>query len=243
MKKMLTGFLLLNLLWLVGAALLQSPALPGPLAVYARFGDAVSAGLLLHAGASILRVVAGMAFALLVGLPLGLLMAGSARWGRLLTPLVYFSYPVPKTALLPVAMLLLGLGESSKILIMTLTTVFQVVVAVRDAAAEIDPALYDVAKSANVRKNRILWGVTLPAILPALFTALRVGAGTSLAILLIVEAYGTRAGLGYFILDAWSRISYSQMYAGILTLAALGAVIFLALDLLAKRLCPWAAQK
>lgn len=242
MKKAMqffAGFLLLNLLWLAASLLLDTRALPNPHAVYARLGGALSAELARHAAASLFRVLAGMLLSLAVGLPLGLLMAGSARADRVLRPLVYFSYPVPKTALLPVAMLLLGLGEGSKLLIMTLTTIFQIVVAARGAAQTIDPACLQVAVSAGLGRRSILRHITLPAILPELFTALRVGAGTSLAILLIVEAYGTRAGLGYFILDAWSRISYVEMYCGVAALSILGAALFLGLDLLAHRFLRW----
>lgn len=242
MKKVrafLLGFLVLNLLWLLGSLALQSRAVPSPVEVYARFGDVVRAGLLRHAGASLGRVLAGLGLSLLAGVPLGILMARSPRWGRLLGPLVYFSYPVPKTALLPVAMLLFGLGDGSKVLILFLTTVFQVVVTARDAVEALDPSIYRVAVSAGAGRGRILSEITLPAVLPALFTGVRVSVGTGLALLIIVEAYGTRAGLGYYIMDAWSRLNYVQMYGGILTLAVLGAGLFLLLDLLSQRLCRW----
>lgn len=235
------GLLTFHALWLFLAAVLRVRVLPGPLTVYGKLWEnpALAIMLLRHSAASLGRVAGGMALSVGFGLPLGLLMAFSRSWGRILTPLVYFSYPIPKTALLPAAMLLMGLGEGSKLLIMTLTTVFQVMVAARDGVSSIDPALYQVAVSAGLSKSRMLGHITLPALLPALFTALRVGTGTSLAILLIVEAYGTRSGLGYFILDAWSRISYPEMYAGITALAVLGAVLFLGLELLCERLCPW----
>lgn len=238
-RSFLLGFLLLNLLWLLAALALQTRAVPSPVEVYAGFGRVLQAGLLRHVGASLGRVLAGLGLSLAIGVPLGVLMARSPRWGRVLNPLVYFSYPVPKTALLPMAMLLFGLGEGSKVLILVLTTVFQIVVAARDAAAGLDPAVYRVAVSAGAGRWFALREITLPAVLPALFTGVRVSVGTGLAILLLVEAYGTRAGLGYYIMDAWSRLSYVEMYGGILTLAVLGAGLFLLLDLAAERLCRW----
>ena len=63
--------------------------------------------------------------------------------------------------------------------------------------------------------------------------------GTSLAVLLLVEAYGTRAGVGYYILDAWSRIDYTEMYGGIIVISLTGAALFLAADLLFAKLCRW----
>ena len=239
-KKMwvfLKGFLLVNLLWFFLAAFLSTSVLPGPLTVYGRFDQVMSGKLWLHVGASLGRVGAGLSIALLTGIPLGLVMASSTIANRLLHPLVYFSYPIPKTALLPVCMLLLGLGNGSKILIIVLTTVFQVIVAVRDAADHIDQGIYYVAKSAGAHKKSILKDITLPAVLPELFTSIRIGTGTSLAILLIVEAYGTRWGMGYYILDAWSRINYIQMYGGIVIMSVVGAALFWILDGIQWAMC------
>jgi len=239
-KKMwvfIKGFLLVNLLWFLLAALLSTSVLPGPLTVYGKFSQVVNGGLWLHIVASLGRVAAGLSLALLIGVPVGIFMASSAIANRILHPLVYFSYPVPKTALLPVCMLLLGLGNGSKILIIVLTTVFQIIVAVRDAAEHIDQGIYYVAKSAGARKRSILKDITLPAVLPELFTSIRIGTGTSLAILLIVEAYGTRWGMGYYILDAWSRINYIQMYGGIVIMSVVGAALFWILDGIQWALC------
>lgn len=231
------GLLMVNLLWLIGAALIHSRALPSPLTVYAHFSDVVSAGIFRHALASLLRICAGLGLSVVLGVPAGLAMALSPGWDRILHPLVYFSYPVPKTALLPVAMLLLGMGERSKIMLLTLTLVFQIIVTVRDAARAADPSFYQVAVSAGASKRTIILHVTLPSILPALLTSLRIGMGTALAVLFIGEAYGTRAGIGYYILDAWSRIDYIEMYGGIAVISLMGALLFMGLDLLAQRLC------
>ncbi|HBE87050.1 MAG TPA: ABC transporter permease [Lachnoclostridium sp.] len=231
------GFLLVNLFWFLLAVLLSTSVLPGPLTVYGKFSQVINGGLWLHIGASLGRVAAGLSLALLIGVPVGIFMASSAIANRILHPLVYFSYPVPKTALLPVCMLLLGLGNGSKILIIVLTTVFQIIVAVRDAAEHIDQGIYYVAKSAGARKRSILMDITLPAVLPELFTSIRIGTGTSLAILLIVEAYGTRWGMGYYILDAWSRINYIQMYGGIVIMSVVGAALFWILDGIQWALC------
>ena len=241
-RDFLLGFLLIHLFWLLAALLLDTRVVPSPAAVYANFGRVLSGGLFRHVGASLWRVGLGLSLSLLLGVPLGVLMARSTRWGRLLSPLVYFSYPVPKTALLPVAMLLFGLGDGSKVLIMVLTILFPVLVAARDGAAAVAPGLYAVALSAGAGQGALLWHITLPAILPALFTSLRVSMGTALAVLFLVEAYGTRSGVGYYILDSWSRLDYLSMYGGIVVIAVLGALLFLLADLLAARLCRWQAD-
>ncbi|MFW5629910.1 MAG: ABC transporter permease [Acetivibrio ethanolgignens] len=238
MKKIgnfLVGFLLLQLIWLLGALLLHTRALPNPLFVYLNFPRVLEAGIFLHVGASLLRITAGILISLLLGIPLGLFMAYQKNGCRFLNPLVYFAYPIPKTALLPVVMLLLGLGNASKIVILVLTVVFQVMIGTKDAALGIDESFYQVAQSCNASARDMFFHITLPAILPSLFTGLRINVGTSLAVLLLVEAYGTRLGIGYYILDAWSRISYLEMYGGILVISLMGALLFLILELLETR--------
>ena len=100
-------------------------------------------------------------------------------------------------------------------MIIFFSVVFPVTVAARDAAKETDPALYALARSAGASRWQSFWQITLPALLPALLTSLRLGVGTALALLFLVEGYGTDRGIGYYILDCWSRIDYLGMYGGI----------------------------
>lgn len=234
-KDFVLGFLTVNLIWLVAAALLNKPMLPSPLLIYRHMGEILSGRMILHILASLGRIGGALCFSLLIGVPVGLLIAQKRRFRGLVDPLVYFFYPVPKTALLPVAMLLLGLGNGSKLSIMVLTMIFPIIVTARDAVGHISPSIYQVAKSAGLSSSYVLRHVTLPAILPELFTGFRISIGTALAILFIVEAYGTRYGIGYYILDSWSRIDYITMYGGILLVGIVGAMMFLIIDLVAEK--------
>lgn len=233
------GLLTVNLIWFFAAALLTIPVLPGPLLIYSHMGEILNKTVFLHILASLGRIGAALLLSLFIAVPFGLAMAQKRVFGRLVNPLVYFFYPVPKTALLPVAMLMLGLGNGSKLAIMVLTMVFPIIVTVRDAVGHISPNLYEVAESAGLSSSYVMRHVTLPAVLPELFTGLRISVGTALAILFIVEAYGTHYGMGYFILDSWSRIDYINMYGGILIIGVMGAILFLLIDLLAGRICKW----
>lgn len=239
MKKFyefLRGFLILHIIWLFASLLLQTKALPNPVYVYKNFMQVIENGIFLHIFASLFRIFGGILISLCIGTPIGLKMAESERWNRWLHPLVYFSYPIPKTAFMPVAMLLLGLGNSSKLVIMVLTIVFQVIITVRDAANNIEKGYYQVAVSAGAGRRDIFYHITVPAVMPELFTNLRINMGTSLAILFIVEAYGTRLGLGYYILDSWSRINYIEMYGGIVVISIVGAGLFLGIDIISERI-------
>ncbi len=72
-----------------------------------------------------------------------------------------------------------------------------------------------------------------------ILTALRISVGTAVAVLFFVETFGARRGLGYFIEDAWSRVAYQEMYAGILAMSLLGVLLYEALEQAEKRVCRW----
>jgi NitT/TauT family transport system permease protein len=235
----LEGFLLINLIWYIGYLILHTTVIPNPLIVYQNFGTIFADDILIHILQSLKRIGLGLSLSLLVGVPIGILMAYSNIANKILYPLIYFSYPIPKTALLPIAMLLLGMRDGSKIAIIFLIIVFQVIVAVRDSINNIDSSMYLVTVSAGASKRQIIWHITLPAILPELLTSLRVSLGTAVSVLFFVEGYGTRYGMGYYIVDAWSRIDYISMYSGIIVISIVGFALFAAVDLLSVKLCPW----
>jgi len=228
-------------LWALAARGTEAAVLPGPAAVAARIAE-LSPALAAHAGASLLRVLAALGAATVVALPLGIAVGriGLLRDG--LTPLVYLLYPVPKIALLPLVFLFVGVGETARIVLVWLVLFFQVLVAVRDAAARV-PAAYATALTAlGGGRAAHLRHVLLPAILPSLLTALRIGSGTALAVLFFAETFFTDRGLGFFIVDGWMKSSYLDMTAGIVAIGLLGLSIFVVLDLIQRRACRWQRQ-
>lgn len=246
MKKLLhqfvlfaEGFFLINLLWYAAFLIVHTTVIPNPLVVYQNFGTVFANDILLHILYSLKRIGIGLGLSLAVGVPVGMLMAYSERANKILYPLVYFSYPIPKTALLPVAMLLWGMRDGSKIAIIFLIIVFQVIVAVRDSIRCIDPSLYFVTVSTGASRWQTVHHITLPAILPELLTSVRISLGTAVSVLFFVEGYGTRYGMGYYIVDAWSRIDYIGMYSGIIVISVVGFILFVLIDFLSDRLCGW----
>ncbi|MVB11790.1 putative aliphatic sulfonates transport permease protein SsuC [Caprobacter fermentans] len=242
-RTFLEGFLLINLIWLTAHFLFHITVIPNPIDVYRNSGTLIADRIGIHILYSLWRIAAGLALSLLVGVPVGMLMGYSVRANRILYPLIYFSYPIPKTALLPVAMLLWGMRDGSKIAIIFLIIVFQVIVSVRDGIGQIDPVMYLVTVSAGATRAQIVRHVALPAILPELLTSVRISLGTALSILFFVEGYGTKYGMGYYILDAWSRIDYTGMYLGILVISVIGFALLAGVDLLSDRLCVWSRKQ
>lgn len=238
-KLFIQGFIMVNILWYILAVIVDMRVLPTPMDVYINLNNLYDNRLHIHILASLYRVVFGVGISLFLGVSIGLLMAYSKTWNRILNPLVYFTYPVPKTALLPVVMLLFGLGDTSKVILIVLILVFQVIIAVRDAVLNISPETYNPIKSLGASKLQIFRYITFPAILPELLTNLRLSIGTALSILFFAEGYGTQLGIGYYILDAWTRIDYLGMYAGIITISLFGFILFVLTDMLEEILCKW----
>lgn len=238
-KVFIQGFIMVNILWYFLAAAIHLRVLPKPTDVYLNMSNLYGEKLYIHVLASLYRVTGGIGISLVLGVSIGLLMAYSNTWNKILNPLVYFSYPVPKTALLPIVMLLFGLGDTSKIIIIVLILVFQIIVAVRDSVINIPSDTYGPIISLGASNLHIFSHVTIPAILPELLTSLRLSIGTALSILFFTEAYGTQYGIGYYILDAWTRIDYLGMYAGIIVISILGFILFILIDLLEETVCKW----
>lgn len=239
LTNMVLGALLINLLWYIAARLLQVNALVDPLTVYLNMGKVWHDSMSDHMLASLWRIVAGVGIAGVTGLILALWMTQSKLAGRLLDAFVYFSYPIPKLALLPVVMLLAGLGDATKIIMIVLIILFQVIINLRDSLKNIPRESFLIVTSLGANQWKVFRHVTMPAILPDLLSTLRVAIGTSISVLFVTETYGTDRGMGYFIVDAWMRINYIDMYAGIVILSMAGFFLFLLTDLLESVLCKW----
>lgn len=235
----LSAFAFLLLLWQAVSVILRLPVVPSPVKVFGNLSSIFFSEILIHALYSLWRIFAGIAASLLIGIPAGLCMGYFKIWDRLLSPVVYFLYPIPKIALIPVVMLLFGLGEASKIFMITLIVVFQVMVASRDAAKVIPGETFHSLYSLGAGFADIFRRAVLPASLPGLLSSVRVSLGTALSVLFFTETFGTEYGMGYFIMDSWMTVNYVDMFSGIVVLSLMGFVLFLGVDLLERLLCPW----
>ena len=225
--------------WWACSLLVPGGFVPGPRPVLVRFWALLSAGLVAHAAASLGRVGAALALSLATAVPAGAAIGRSRSADRALAPVIYLLYPVPKIALLPVLMLLFGLGDPAKVLVVYLVLFFQLLVASRDAAREVPQQFLLSLRSLGGTRRQAARFVLVPALVPALLSSLRVGIGTALAVLFFSETFGTRVGLGWFVMESWMRISYVDMFAGILCLGLVGLGLFLAVDAIYRRVCRW----
>ncbi|MEN6327421.1 MAG: ABC transporter permease subunit, partial [Syntrophomonas sp.] len=156
-----------------------------------------------------------------------------------LSPMVYFTYPVPKIALLPIIMLLFGLGEASKLIMIVLIIVFQIIITSRDAVKAIPEEIFRSLQSLGASKWQIFTEIIIPASLSDVLTATRLALGTAVSILFFTETFGTEYGMGYFIMDSWMRVNYLDMYSGIVILSFMGFCIFTIIDITESYICSW----
>ena len=248
MRKMvflsyLIGACALLALWYLIAQAAELPILPSPERVAERLAGIFLSDIAVHGAYSLWRITAGLCLAILIGFPLGMIMGYFPKADRYLAPIVYLTYPIPKIALLPILMLLAGLGELSKILMIFLIIVFQVVVAVRDGIHAIPKEIYEPLVSLGASFGEIFREILWPASLPKFLTAVRVAMATAISVLFFTETFGTQYGIGYFIMDAWLRVNYLDMYAGIIVLSGIGLLLFGLLDFIEYQTCRWVAPR
>jgi len=230
----------LILAWYLLAEYLQRPFFPSPFAVLKVFLVQIANGsIVLHFLISTIRVLSSLGLAFLLAVPLGLAMGRIPGLDRILSPLVYLLYPLPKIVFLPLIIVLFGMGNLPKIFLITLIVFFQVIVAARDAARDI-PAQWVLAmRSLHASNYQVFQHLVWPVCLPKVFTALRVSLGTAIAVLFLAETFASTDGLGYFILDSMERRAFTEMYSGILAMGLLGVLAYALVDSLEVRLCHW----
>lgn len=223
-----------------GALALGPDLLPDPVATIRLFAESLSTPEFWgHILVSLWRLTLGLVAAVAVAFPLGLLL-GHCRAADLAgSPLLFITYPLPKIVLLPVFFTLVGLGDASRVLLIALTTGYQVLVIIRAGALSIDPSWVKAFRSMGGTTAEAVRHLYVPAALPALFTSLKVASGTAVAVLFLAESFATTSGLGYLIMDAWGMGDVLFMFNAILGMSLLGLVIYGVIGLLERVCCPW----
>lgn len=236
----LYGLFIILVLWYVLSYTVDQRLIPPPHEVLIIFGSLVMKGtIILHALYSLMRFVCAVLMALLPAIPLGIAAGVLPRADRLLSPVLYLLFPLPKIAFLPIFMVLFGLGDLSKILLLWTVIVFQLLIAVRDGVKSIPAEYHIAADTLGLSPGRRFLKLYLPSTIPSLFSALRISIGIGMAVLFFAENYATSYGLGYFIMNSWVMINYPMMFSGILALGLLSYLLLSCLDMIETRLCPW----
>jgi NitT/TauT family transport system permease protein len=233
---------LLLILWevLVQVGILDKRFFPAPSSIVGTFTNLVTSGeLWKHLTASISRILIGFAMGAIPALLLGITM-GLFRWPRaFFSPMIAALYPIPKIAILPLIMLIFGLGEPSKWVIIAIGVFFLVLYNTMAGVMNIPNIYLDVGKNFGASRAQFYWTIALPGALPLIFTGMKLAAGVALLIIVAAEFVGAKTGIGYLIWQSWQTFSVETMYVGLIVIAVLGYLVSLAMDELEHFLIPW----
>lgn len=172
--------------------------------------------------ATLRRMAMGYGIATVVGVLLGLLM-GRSKWVYgLLQPLVELVRPIPSPAYLPIAILLLGIGDTMKVFVIALASVFPILLNTYSGVRAIDPVEIDTGRTLGLRERKILVQIVLPSASPYIFSGLRVSVAISFIVAVLSEMVAGDDGMGYVVLATQRNFQIPEMYAGVFTLAVVG---------------------
>jgi sulfonate transport system permease protein len=218
-----------------------NPSVFPPLDVIASaLWDSLSSGALVDDIAiSLQRSGIAFAAAVAIGIPLGLVMGQARIVEQALDPLLQFFRQTSALALYPVFILLLGLGETSKVFVIFWATLFPILLSTIGGVKEVDKKLIEMARTYGASRLTIFRRVVLPASVPAIFVGLRLSATTALLLLIAAEMIGANKGIGFQVMNAQYNFQIPLMFAAILLLALLGLAANAVLVLLQRKLCRW----
>lgn len=227
-------------LWQILSWQMHKEFFPSPVKTLQAFGELMSEGVLLkHLIASTYRIFLGTLLGMIFALPLGLLLGCNHFIDSYVGNIFNILYPVPKVVFLPIIVVCMGIGDEPKIFLIALVIFFQLTLTIRDAVRHIPAELCKSMKAINPNGIQYLIHLIVPACLPEIMSALRGTLGVSTALLFITENFASITGLGYFITKCMDARDFGDMYAGILTLALLGVILYMIIKILEKYVCRW----
>ncbi len=195
--------------------------------------------LVMHAGASLTRVVAGFGLAAGFGVSLGVLMSQVPAFGRAFEPLFALGYPVPRVALYPIFVFAFGLGHLSKVALVTLECVYPIAINTYYGMRAIDPLYVWSAQNMGATRAQILLKVMTPAAAPHIFSGFRIALPIAFVITVLTEMISSTEGLGWLITYASASLARAQVFAGVVAVAVIGFALDRLLAALRNRLIFW----
>jgi ABC-type nitrate/sulfonate/bicarbonate transport system permease component len=195
----------------------------GPFEILQHFFTALgSEELYAHIGASLLRSVPGFVIGASLGIAFGLAAGVSRAFDRMLSPMIFLTYPVPKIVLLPLFMLWFGIGDLSKVLIIALACFYPTFINAYYGARSTPTILVWSGLNMGAGRGQIFRKVVLPSALPLIFAGLRVSLALSFIVMFAAEMINARSGLGHLIRVAENSLRFDLMYVSLVTIAILG---------------------
>ncbi|HXF34204.1 MAG TPA: ABC transporter permease, partial [Candidatus Acidoferrales bacterium] len=185
------------------------------------------------------RILVGFFIGAIPGTILGLIM-GINKWARaFMDPIVSILYPIPKIAILPLMLLIFGIGEASKYSLVAIGVFFLMVINTESGVRQIQQIYLDVAQSYRIRPFSFYTRVLLPGALPNVFAGVKLSIGVGIILGVAAEFTAAKSGLGFTIWNGWQTLQVERMYVALVMVSLLGFILTTALDEAEKVLIPW----
>ena len=192
-----------------------------------------------HMSASMMRLAIGLALGGIPALVIGVIMGLNSTVRAIIDPLISATYPIPKSSILPLALLILGLGEPSKIFMVAVGVFYPIAMNSMTGVREINKVYLDVGHNFKASRWNVFRTIALPGAMPMIMTGVKLGVGMGLVLIAVAEMVGAKSGLGYLIWNAWETFSVEKMYVGLFVIAIIGFALTLILNEIEKLLSPW----
>jgi NitT/TauT family transport system permease protein len=191
---------------------------------------------------SLQRITLGLVLGGIPALILGIVMGISRPVRALVDPLITATYPIPKSSILPFILLIFGLGEMSKVVMVAIGVFFPIAINATAGVLQIPPIYLDVGRSFKASRWDTFRTIALPGALPFIMTGIKLGAGLALILIAVAEMVGAKSGLGYMIWSAWETFAVAKMYVGLFTIALIGFGISILLREVERIVIRWKAD-
>lgn len=195
--------------------------------------------LLAHIAASLSRSLLGYTAAIIIAIPLGLVIGWYRGFAEFINPLLEALRNTAALALLPVFILLLGIGESSKIALVIYACAWPILLNTISGVQNVDPLLIKSARTMGLTPLNLFRKVILPAAVPTIFVGVRLAGTFSVLVLVAAEMVGAKAGLGYLIIYSQYNFQVPNMYVGIITITLVGLAINFGLTRVERHFSAW----
>jgi ABC-type nitrate/sulfonate/bicarbonate transport system permease component len=196
-----------------------------------------------HLWVSLFRIFSGFFVGAVPGIIIGVAMGMNRTIRVALDPVVSAIYVLPKIAILPLVMLVFGIGEVSKIVIVAIASFFLVLINTTVGVRDIEPIFIEAGRNYGANRRQMFRHIIIPAALPIIFSGLRLSLGTSLIVIIAAEFVAANYGLGYLIWFSWQTLLTENMFAGLVVIMILGALFTSGLQTVERRLMPWQREE
>jgi ABC-type nitrate/sulfonate/bicarbonate transport system permease component len=188
---------------------------------------------------SVVRMAIGFTIGSVAGVTLGLPLGLMPRLRSAVTPIMEFSRAIPPPALLPAAIVAVGVGDDMKVLLIAFVCLWPVLLNTIDGAAGLDPTLRDTVRAYGVGRRDRLLSVVLPAAAPQIFVGIRLAVSLALIVMVISEMVASTNGIGHFILYSQRSFAIAEMWSGVLLLGILGYTLNALVASIERRTLRW----